>query len=203
METLIYYTIAAAKQSKLLTDFIVNTEDQEIASYASTQGVKVQGRPEEFWYDNTFQEVDRLMIHSVKKYEENFGRVDIVVLLYPTAPLRKSLHIDDCLMQITCNGCDSSLSLYEDRKYIWRLSSKHASPVNYDPKKRGPNQLEGWNQWFENKAVYCVKRDLLISSGCRLGGNIGFSKMSKLESIDIDTPEDFDLAEKLLRNSYE
>lgn len=199
---LLFYTIAAAKKSQLISNLIVNTEDKEIADYAISQGVQVQNRPEEFWHDNTFQEVDRLLVYSVKRYEEEFGKMDIVVLLYPTAPLRTSVHIDDCIKQITSHDFDSSLSLYEDRKYIWRLSDKHAYPVNYDPKNRGPNQLEGWNQWFENKAVYCVKRDLLISSGCRIGGNIGFTEMSKLESIDIDTPEDFELAETLIKNQY-
>ena len=66
-------------------------------------------------------------------------------------------------------------------------------------KKRGPNQLEGWNQWIENKAVYAMKRDLLIQTGCRLGGKVGFVEMSRLKSIDIDILDDFLLAEQLLK----
>ena len=58
--------------------------------------------------------------------------------------------------------------------------------------------MEKWNQWVENKAVYAMKRDLLLESGCRLGGKIGFVRMNKLESIDIDTIEDFILAERIL-----
>ena len=73
-------------------------------------------------------------------------------------------------------------------------------PVNYDPQKRGPNQLEGWNQWVENKAVYALKRDLLMETGCRLGGKIGFVEMSKTDSVDIDTEDDFRLAENILKS---
>jgi len=39
---------------------------------------------------------------------------------------------------------------------------------------------------------------LLMETGCRLGGRVGFVEMSKLESIDIDTPDDFALAEQIL-----
>ena len=49
------------------------------------------------------------------------------------------------------------------------------------------------------RAVYVVKRDLLINSGCRLGGKIGFVEMSKSDSIDIDTPDDFILAEQIMK----
>ena len=79
----------------------------------------------------------------------------------------------------------------------FRISSRVAE-CSGSTKKRGPNQLEGWNQWVENKAVYAMKRDLLMATGCRLGGRVGFVEMSKLESIDIDTPDDFALAEQIL-----
>ena len=89
----------------------------------------------------------------------------------------------------------------EDRTYIWKKKgiSNEVEPTNYDPRKRGPNQLEGWNQWVENKAVYAMKRDLLIDTGCRLGGKIGYSEMSKLNSVDIDIIDDFVLAEHIIK----
>lgn len=202
---LLQHTIEAASRSTLINSYIVNTEDREIRSFAESLGVLVQDRPEEFWHDNTFQEVDRLLQWSVLDYEEKFAKVDIVVLLYPTAPLRASSAIDSAIELISNKGFDSSLTLCEDRSYLWQKlsSSSEVKPTNYDPKKRGPNQLEGWNQWKENKAVYAVRRDLLLESGCRLGGKIGYVSMSKLDSIDIDTPEDFALAEQLmlLRNT--
>jgi len=197
---LLQYTVEAARACPLITRHVVNTEDSEIRAVAESLGVEVQGRPEDFWHDNTFQEVDRLLQWAVADFETREGRVDIVVLLYPTAPLRPTQAITDCIDLVLNRGYDSALTLREDRSYIWHRLDKGASvgPVNYDPKKRGPNQLEGWNQWVENKAVYAMKRDLLMDTGCRLGGRVGFVEMSKLESIDIDTPDDFVLAEQLL-----
>lgn len=198
---LLQHTVEAARACPLITSYVVNTEDEEIRSVAKSLGVEVQSRPEDFWHDNTFQEVDRLLQWAVADFESREGRVDIVVLLYPTAPLRPAKAITDCIDLVLNQGYDSALTLREDRSYIWQRTDKSATvePVNYDPKKRGPNQLEGWNQWVENKAVYVMKRDLLMETGCRLGGHIGYVEMSKLESIDIDLPEDFELAEQIFR----
>lgn len=197
---LIQHTIDKARACPLITRYLVNTEDDEIRTVAESLGVEVQGRPEEFWHDNTFQEVDRLLQWAVADFEACNGKVNIVVLLYPTAPLRPTGAITDCIDLVLNHGYDSALTLQEDRSYIWKKSNSSSTvePVNYDPKKRGPNQLEGWNQWIENKAVYAMQRDLLMETGCRLGGRIGGVEMSKLESIDIDTPDDFVLAETIL-----
>lgn len=198
---LLQYTVEAARDCPRISRHIVNTEDQEIREVAESLGVQVQGRPEEFWHDNTFQEVDRLLHWAVADFEQREGKVDVVVLLYPTAPLRPTQAITECIDLVAHQGYDSALTVREDRSYIWRKTGgtdAAVEPVNYDPKKRGPNQLEGWNQLVENKAVYAMTRDLLMESGCRLGGRIGHVEMNRLESIDIDTPEDFILAEQLL-----
>lgn len=198
---LIQYTVDAVKACELIDTYIINTEDEEIRQVAESLGVRTQNRPEDFWYDNTFQEVDRLLQWSVADLESQGESFDLIVLLYATAPLRRTEHITDCVDLVLNQGFDSALTLVEDRSYIWRKTGdgpKEVEPVNYDPKKRGPNQKEGWNQWIENKAVYVMKRDLLMETGCRLGGRMGFVEMSKLDSIDIDRPEDFELAERIL-----
>jgi CMP-N,N'-diacetyllegionaminic acid synthase len=198
---LVQHTIDAARACPLIDRYVVNSEDDEILALAEGVGVETQGRPEDYWHDNTFQEVDRLLQWAVRDLEARGAAIDVVVLLYPTAPLRRTAHITQCIDLVLNQGFDSALTLREDRSYTWKRTDPHygVEPVNYDPKKRGPNQLEGWNQWVENKAVYAVRRDLLMETGCRLGGKIGFVEMSKLESIDIDRPEDFQLAELIMR----
>ena len=197
---LLQYTVDAVKGCPFITRYIVNTEDKEIEKVAKSLGAETQNRPKEFWFDNTIQEVDRLLQWSVKEIESKGEKIDVVVLLYATSPFRQSQSITDCINLIVNKGLDSSLTLFEDRSYLWKRlgDSENVIPTNYNPKTRGPNQMEKWNQWVENKAVYAMKRDLLLESGCRLGGKIGFVRMNKLESIDIDTIEDFILAERIL-----
>ena len=45
-----------------------------------------------------------------------------------------------------------------------------------------------------------MKRDLLMNTGCRLGGRIGFVTMPKWRSIDVDQPEDLRVCQLLYKD---
>ncbi len=195
---LISYTIEQSLGSKYINRTLVNSDSREIRMVAKQLGAEVMDRVEEFCHDNTTQEVDRLLCWIIENIESEGDKIDVVVLLYPTAPLRRVTSIDEAIKKVVDAGYDSVLSLYEDTTYLWKVEGDVAIPCNYNPKTRGPRQKEEWNQWAENKAIYVMKRDLLMSTKCRLGGKIGFVKMNKLESIDIDKHEDFKLCESLM-----
>lgn len=196
---LIDYTIEAALGSKMLTHILVTSEDEEILGHASTLEVEIQQRPQEHATDTAG--VDKLLIFTVLEFEKKHQiKVDLVVLLYPTAPLRTSKVIDGCLTTFEEGSYDSLLTLYEDDKYLWKLDGVIAQPTNYNPVKRAPRQLEGWNQYAEDKSVYVMKRDLLIDTGCRLGGKIGYYLIDPLTAIDIDDERDLKLADLILKS---
>ena len=190
---LLAWTVEAALEAKLVDRVFVNSEDDEIRSAGLNCGAEVFSRPEEFYHDNTFQEVDRLLMWCVEELEKTGPKIDVVVLLYATSPLRRTKHIDEAVSLITNEGYDSSLTLVEDAKYLWEVGKDGiAKPTNYDPKTRGPRQKEAWNQWIENKAVYAMKRDLLMDTGCRLGGKIGYVEMDAEDTVDVDNPNDLE-----------
>jgi N-acylneuraminate cytidylyltransferase len=194
---LIAHAILQAKASQTIDHVIVSSEDEEIRNVAADYGAEVIGRPEEFVHDNSIQEVDRLLKWTVLELEKAGHAIDIGVLLYATSPLREVKTIDRAVQMVLNGEYDSVLSLFEDTTYLWKRTPDGVEPTNYDPKTRGPRQKENWNQWGENKAVYVFKRDLLVDSGCRLGGRIGFVEMPKWRSVDIDKPEDLELVRKL------
>ena len=196
---LVAHAVAAAQGSPLVTRVIVNSEDEEIRRVAASYGAETQDRPEEFWHDNSAQEVDRLLTWSVRELERDSAKIDVVILVYPTAPLRRSEHVTSTVDLVVNRGFDSALTLVRDHSYLWQVHSDGiAKPSNYEPANRAPHQKERWNQWIENKAVYAVRRDLLMETGCRLGGRIGYVVMSKCDSIDIDDPEDLEIASALI-----
>ena len=154
----------------------------------------------EYSHDKILQEVDLLLAWTVKKFEkQNNLKVDIVVLLYPTAPLRDVASIDKCIKLITSKDFDSALSVYFDTRYLWRKNKKNfITPTNYNPNKRMPRQKEKWNQYAENKAIYAMTRDVLFKYG-RVGKKCGFVEMEKWRSIDVDTLEDLEIAQALIK----
>lgn len=91
---LIYYTIKAAQNSKLITRLIISTDDKEIASIAKRYGVEVPFiRPAKYSKDNTLDLP--VFKHALKELQKNEGyRPDIVVHLRPTTPLKSSEDID-------------------------------------------------------------------------------------------------------------
>ena len=205
-ETLVEIAIKSAIDSKIFNFILVNSEDEEIrnlvkSKFLGVDKVIIQDRPEEYWHDNTVQEVDRLIEWSIKKFENDQNIiVDEVALLYATAPLRKAVDIKEAYNIFKTNRFDSLLSVTESREYLWRIGPNNSivGPINYSPFTRGPNQLEGWNQWRENKSVYIFKKNLL-KEGARIGGKVGFYKMDKISSIDVDTTDDLEL----VRHIYE
>lgn len=176
---------------------IVNSDDAEIRSVAEEYGAETMNRPERFTQDDSVQEVDRLLQWCVEELEAKGDSVDVVVLLYPTSPFRTVETIDEAVQMVTDGDYDSVLSLHEDHSYLWEVTGRSVEPTNYVPEKRGPTQKEDWNQWVENLAVYAMTRDLLMETGCRLGGKIGHVEMSEWRSVDIDTPTNLHIARLL------
>ena len=197
-EPLVTRAIRQAQAARTVDRVIVNSEDAEIRAVAAAAGAEVMDRPEAFHHDNSVQEVDRLLRWSIIEDEKTSPRCGIVVLLYATSPFRTPADIDACVERVELEGYDSALSLQRDHSYLWRETGDVVVPTNYVPAERGPRQKEAWNQLVENKAVYAMRRDLLVDTGCRLGGRIGWVEMPRLRSIDIDAPDDLRLAEALL-----
>jgi CMP-N,N'-diacetyllegionaminic acid synthase len=190
-----------ATEAEKIDRTIVNSDHEDIRAAGRDYGAEVMDRPDRFAHDDTVQEVDRLLQWCIEQIEADGGEVDVLVLLYPTAPLRTVPTIDEAVELVVDGEYDSALSLYEDDSYLWeRHEDDSVSPTNYDPAKRGPRQKEDWNQWVENKAVYAVERDVLMETGCRIGDNVGYVEMPAWRSIDVDRPHDLELARVLYTN---
>jgi N-acylneuraminate cytidylyltransferase len=192
---LVGIAVRQALNSDNISQVIVNSESDKIRTVAEEHGATAYDRPDRFTKEDRFMQVDQLLRWQVEQLEAAGTEVDTIVLLYPTCPLRTIDVIEETIEMVTSGSYDSALTLYEDTRYLWKKDGDEVEPINYDPQKRAPHQLEDWNQWVENKAVYAVSRDILIKRGCRVGGDIGYVEMPVHRSIIIDTPVDFELAQ--------
>ena len=135
--------------------------------------------------------------HAVKHLEEKENyRPDIVVLLCPTSPLLKAERISEAIEMLKGGNFDSVLSVIEDKGHYW-------IEADNGYKRLYPKVLK--NRQFvkpvlkENGAIYMCKRNLIMGENTIVGGRIGFLKMQKNESMDIDEPIDFKIAEFLIK----
>ncbi len=109
---LIAHSIIEAKKSTLMDDVIVSTDSEHIIKIAREYGAYTKGlRP-------TNLSNDTAILYDVLKYEvENHGLVergfDILVLLQPTSPLRRSYMIDDALKRFIDEQQTSAVAVSE------------------------------------------------------------------------------------------
>jgi len=94
---LIAWSIAAAKQSELMTRIIVSTDDEEIAAVAREWGAETPFlRPAELAQDKTTDLP--VFEHALKWLEDVEGyHPDAVVQLRPTSPIRPPKMVDDAI----------------------------------------------------------------------------------------------------------
>jgi N-acylneuraminate cytidylyltransferase len=201
---LLVHTIKAALAAERVTRVVVSTDDEGIASVARDAGAEVPVmRPAELATDTSPTEPS--MTHMVEWLEKEQGyRPDAVVLLQATSPLRGPGPIDACVSAVLSGDFDSALTACEDRSFYWEpkqgkergeVKGGEALPVAslYDYTSR-PRRQDMAPRYRENGAVYAIRRDLFISGGNRLGGRIGAVLMPVMDSVEIDDPQELELA---------
>ena len=94
---LIAWSVAAAKQSELVTRIIVSTDDEEIAAVAREYGAETPFlRPLELAQDRS---TDLPVFEHALKWLEDVEsyRPDVIVQLRPTSPIRPRSMVDDAI----------------------------------------------------------------------------------------------------------
>lgn len=87
-------------------------------------------------------------------------------------------------------------SLFTVNKIQTRFYRADGSPVNHDPENL--IQTQDLEPWFEeNSNLYIFSRDSFAKTNARIGKTPILFEMDAMEAVDIDTPEDWALAEAI------
>lgn len=120
---------------------------------------------------------------------------DIYVLSHATAPFLSSQTIEKALSAVKSREYDSAFSVEKLQDFLW----KDDKPMNYSldhiPRTQDLPPL-----WEETSGVYVYTKTVINDLGRRIGDKPCMIEVSKIESIDIDTPEDFEIANALYTN---
>ena len=201
---LISYTINAALDSKYIDEYIISTDDKEIADVAENLGATVPFlRPENLSSD-TASSADAL-IHAVNAYEEiTKKKYDYIIELMCTNPFKSGEMIDDIISTLDRNEKADAVITVE------RLFDHH--PARIKKIENGyirdfcvEEELESRRQdlkpeaYIRNGNIYALRRDLLMIQKARYGTNFCVPYYKKdIPSANIDEPSDFYKAESLL-----
>jgi len=203
---LIAYTIEAALDSDIFTNYIVSTDSEEIAEIASQYGAEVPFmRPGELAQDHIWSR-DALK-HAVLECEEVYDiKYDYVIELPCVAPLRNSIHIREAFDKLVETGCDSvtSFSQVHDKHPIRmkRIFNDEISDFCKEfPEGEGSRRQDLELCYIRNGAIFAMTRNCIVENFSRHGKNCKPYIMNELESVNIDTMIDFKLAELLLKEN--
>eukprot|EP00058_Branchiostoma_floridae_P022205 XP_002607695.1 hypothetical protein BRAFLDRAFT_123266 [Branchiostoma floridae] len=194
---LIGWGIRASLDSDIMDSVWVSTDHDDIAAVASRCGAQVHRRSSQVSHDkcNSWTAID--------EFVRNHMDVDIIVHIQATCPCVHPFHIQEGVRMMLQDGKDSVFSVYRRHQLRWSTPryGMQAYPLNFDVYDR-PRRQEWPGELIENGAFYMFTRDV-EQQGVLQGGRMGCLVMDSEYSIDIDTDQDWQLAEqRLLRFGY-
>ncbi len=196
---LIVHSIEYALNCSQIDEVVVSTDDDNIAKIARKAGARIVNRPPELSTDSAITE--SAIHHFVNKFNK---KPDILVLLQPTSPYRPNGSLENAISHFTENGFDSLLSIIPTHRFFWRVKDDQTTYAEYDYLNRPHRQdlKQEDVRYMENGSLYIFTRRHFDKTGNRLGGEIGYVEWPEEYSLEIDTPLDFDILEKVfLSNS--
>lgn len=200
---LIAYTIAEALQSKLITRYIVSTDDEEIRQVAIKYGADAPFlRPAEFSTDAASSVA--AMQHAVDWVEREEGaKYDYVIELMCTNPMKTVVDIDAVIQKLITTGADSVIAVHklEDHHPIRIKKIVDDRIVDFClpevPEMRRQDLKP--DAYIRSGSIYALRRDHLMVEGRRYGSENSRPYILPPErAVNVDTEIDFLVAERLL-----
>jgi CMP-N-acetylneuraminic acid synthetase len=198
---LIAWTIEAALASGFIDLVIVSTDSEDYAKIAKNYGAKVIIRPENLSGDNA--SLMEALQHSYNSILKEYGEFEVLVNLQPTSPLRTQNHIDEALKLYLNNSHESEVRVFScfniPSKYSWIMRNDPQGYAQFiddvEVKKNNHARQKNQNIMLPNGAIFILPTNDLTQF--YNGKTIPYI-MNERDSIDIDTQEDFDIAQRAI-----
>jgi len=202
---LIAWVIGAALESGCFQRVLVSTDDDEIAAAAVAAGAWVPfRRPAELATDSATS-ID-VLLHAFNWVRSNPPpdgfEPEFVALMQPTSPFLRPEQILYACRQLDLGGFNtlgSMCAVSERPEWMFSIGSDHLATPR-DPDHLTLPSADLPPLYRENGAIYIVKSSYLVTARSlydlsRHGGYV----MPREDSVDIDTAEDWEIAEARLR----
>lgn len=197
--TLLEYAARAAAESQVVSRAVLSTDSERIAAEGRRVGLEVPFlRPSHLAADDT--PMLPVIEHAVDYLEQHGWSPEIIVLLQPTSPLRRPDHIRDAVRQLRESGADSvvtvvALPRHLSPDYVMRIEEGQLVPFlphGGDVTRR----QDARPAYARDGTVYAFWRRTLRDTRTIYGNHCRPFVLPLRESLTIDTPEDWNEAER-------
>jgi CMP-N-acetylneuraminic acid synthetase len=178
-------------KSEYIDKIVINTDSHHIAKDAQRhfESIQIVNRPEEIQGD--FVSMNEIIAYDLERLDgEHFLQT------HSTNPLLRLETIDQAI-EVYFNSLNKFDSVFSVTRMHTRLYSSDGKPVNHNPQQLLRTQ-DLPPVFEENSNFYIFSKTSFINAGKnRIGLKPQMFETNKLESIDINEHEDFELAEVL------
>jgi N-acylneuraminate cytidylyltransferase/CMP-N,N'-diacetyllegionaminic acid synthase len=203
---LLAYTAESALAASRLSRVILSTDDEGIAEVGRSLGLDVPFiRPPALAQDDT--PTLHVLQHALRALGEASESYDVIVTLQPTAPFRRASDIDGALELLERTEADSVVSLVDPggvhpfkMKTIddegWVTDPVFARGMAHLPRQTLPTY------WLLEGSIYITRRAVLLKEGRILGERTQAWLVPREQTVNIDSPFDLWLAERMLEDLH-
>lgn len=130
-------------------------------------------------------------------FEEFIQKVpaDIYIYAHATAPFIKETTTKICLDKVFSGEHDSAFCAVKIQDFLW----SNGKPLNFDATNL-PRSQDLVPIFRETSGIYVFRRDVFLHYHRRIGINPFIKAVSYREAVDINTQEDFELAEMMAKH---
>lgn len=177
----------------LIDKVVINTDAKDILlknGLYESERVLIRERKLELCGD--FVSMNKILADDIEAIDAK-----LYLMTHTTNPMLSSTTIQSAidLFYSQNNAYDS---LFSVNKHQTRFYRENCSPVNHDPNVLMRTQdLEAWFE--ENSCLYLFTKESFAKTNARIGEKPCMFPTPKIESIDIDTYEDWKIAEALAK----
>lgn len=176
-----------------ITQVVINTDAREILQahgLVASERVQIRDRTPSLCGDEV--SMNRILADDMAQVP-----ADLYLMTHTTNPLLGAGTIRRALQRFQqAQATGSADSLFTVNRCQTRFYRQDGSPVNHDPQNLIPTQdLEPWYE--ENSNLYLFTAESFAATQARIGQRPLLFETPALESVDIDNPEDWQLAEAL------
>ena len=174
-----------------IDEVVINTDAREIlAGHGLVEGGRIRIRDRRPELCGDLVSMNRILADDVAAVP-----ADTYLMTHTTNPMLSAATIGAALAAYRAGvAAGTADSLFTVNRIQTRFYRADGSAVNHDPDNL--IQTQDLEPWFEeNSNLYIFSAESFAATGARIGRTPILFEMGKMEAVDIDTPEDWALAE--------
>ncbi len=185
---LVNYTLRTLNRVLSIDETVIYASEPSITGYIE-QGLRYTFRQRPAYLDTDEAKVQDFIGEFLKN-----EKADIIVLLHITSPFIRPETVSECIDHVVSGRHDSAFAALEAKRFAWF----RGRPLNYSLESATPRTQDLEPVLLEQSGFYVFRREVFEKSGRRISTNAFIKTVDHFEGHDIDTEDDFQMAELIL-----